>query len=274
MKTNFKILTIVAFLGLTLYSCSSDDDNNMNTDLNAERFEDIEIGNSDLKVPQFNVDLHTEFDYTGKSKVSKMYFDINPVNVSEPDAGEIKWQVSDHLIPEDYYAGQLNPHIHYHIYFDPENKNFPLVRPAKGIYSLKITVIEEDNSESSITKEFEVVKKFSEVEIGNDNKIKTGSSELKAKFRYDAGSNTVSEIKYELWFKEWRDGQNVPMGKWDNIVINLPENLYINQSTPQINFNMPIDTNFPLGDYWLNIYVKESGEKEAVKLSVPFNIGD
>ena len=34
---------------------------------------------------------------------------------------------------------------------------------------------------------------------------------------------------------------------------------------------MAIDSGFPLGDYWLNIYVQEQGE-EAVKLSVPLSI--
>lgn len=273
LKLNFKLLATVAFLGLFLYSCSKDDDPiDPNADINPERFENIEIGNADFKVPQFNVDLHTVFDYTGNSKVKKIYYDINPVNVSEPNSGKVKWQVSDHLIPEDYYAGQINPHVHYHIYFDPDNELFPTLRPAKGTYSLKITVIEEDNSESIITKEFEVVKKFSDVEVGHDNEVEAGSDDLHIEFEYDAGSNTVSEIKFELWFEEWRDGQNVPAGSWDNIVVTLPKNLYENQNKPHIHSHMPINPDFPLGDYWLNIYVKESGNSEAVKLSIPFSV--
>ncbi|PKV50375.1 hypothetical protein ATE84_2432 [Aquimarina sp. MAR_2010_214] len=274
MKSNLKFLAIIAFLGLFMHSCSSDDDNSIayNADINPERFENIEIGNTNFKVPQFNPDLHTEFEYTGKSKVKKIYYDINPVNVSEPGVGEAKWQVSDHLIPEKHYAGQLNPHIHYHVFFDPVNENFPKIRPAKGIYSLKIRIVEEDNSESLITKEFEIVKKFTGVKIGNDNHIKIGSDELDIEFQYDAESNTVSEIKYQMWFEEWREGQNVPIGDWDNVVIVLPENLYKNQNKPHVKHNMPIEPDSPLGDYWLNIYVKESGESEAVKLSVPFSI--
>ncbi|GAA3653263.1 hypothetical protein [Flavivirga jejuensis] len=274
MKTNFKFLTIIAFLGLFLHSCSSDDDSatDLNADKNPERFENIEIGNTDFKVPQFNPDLHTQFDYTGGSKVTKIYYDINPINVEEPNTGEAKWQVSNHLIPEDYYVGQLNPHIHYHVLFDPENEIFPKVRPAEGMYSLKVTIVEEDNSESIITKQFEIVKKFSEVEIGTNNEVKTGSDALDVKFKYDAGSNTVSEVKYELWFEEWREGQNVAVGAWDNTIVVLPTNLYENQSIPNINSPLEINPDSPLGDYWLNIYVKESGGNEAVKLSIPFSI--
>ncbi|MDO5969445.1 hypothetical protein Q4Q35_06465 [Flavivirga aquimarina] len=273
MKTNFKFLAIIAFLGLFLNSCSSDDDTiDPNADKNPERFENIEIGNTSFEVPQYNVDLHTEFDYTGENKVTKIYYDINPINVSDPNDGEAKWIVSSHLVNEDYYAGQLNPHIHYHIYFDPENEIFPEVRPAEGTYSLKITVVEEDNSESIITKQFEIVKKFSEMEIGTNNEVKIGSDALDVKFKYDAGSNTVSEVKYELWFEEWREGQDVAIGEWDNTIIILPTNLYENQSIPNINFPLEINPDSPLGNYWLNIYVKESGENEAVKLSIPFSI--
>lgn len=274
MKSNFKFLGIITFLALFFNSCSNDDDINFEGDINPERFENVEVGNSDSKVPQFNTDLHTVFEYTGKTKVNKIYYDINPVSVSEPNTGEIKWQVSNYLIPEEYYEGQLNPHVHYHVFFDPINENFPETRPSKGTYSLKITVIEEDNSESTITKEFEVVKKFTAVQIGNDNKIELGSSELPTHFNYDAGSNFVSEIQYEIWFEEWREGQNVAIGSWDNIKMALPINLYENQNNPQIDYNMSINPDFPAGRYWLNIYVKESGEYEAIKLSVPFNITD
>jgi hypothetical protein len=273
MKTNFKLFAIALFLGLFLHACTSDDEElDINADVNPERFENIEIGNAAFDVPQYNVDLHTEFDYTGKSKVTKIYYDINPISVNEPNEGEAEWQVSSHLVAEDYYAGQLNPHIHYHIYFDPENEIFPEVRPAEGTYSLKITVVEEDNSESVITKEFEIVKKFSEVEIGDDNEVKYGSDEIHTEFYYDAGDNTLSEVKYELWFEEWREGQNVSVGDWDSIVVVLSDDLYENQSNPHIHYHMDFNPEFPIGSYWLNIYVKESGEDESVKLSVPLSI--
>ncbi|NJB83600.1 hypothetical protein [Wenyingzhuangia aestuarii] len=273
MKPKFKFLALIVFLGLSLQSCSSDDNNiDENVDLNQEKFENIEIGNTDFKVPQFNPDLHTQFDYTGERKVTKIYYDINPVNVEEPNTGEVKWQVSNHLVDEDYYAGQLNSHIHYHVFFDPENELFPKVRPAKGVYSLKITIVEEDNSTSSITKQFEIVKKFSEVKLGNNNQVEYGSDELHTEFEFDAGANTVSEVKYELWFEEWREGQNVAVGDWDTIVIVLPKSLYENQNKPHVHYHMDVDTELPVGDYWLNIYVKESGENEAVKLSIPLSI--
>ncbi len=272
MKSNLKFLAIIAFLGLFLHSCSDDDTIDPNADKNPERFENIEIGNSNFEAPQSGIDLHTEFDYTGASRVTQIYFDITPINVSEPNEGEAEWQVSSHLVPENYYEGQLNPHIHYHMFYDSENQNFPEVRPAKGIYSLKITVVEEDNSESYITKEFKVVKKFSGIKIGTNNQIVYGSDVLHTEFQFDAGNKTVSEIKYKLWFKEWRDGQNVAIGNWDNVVTVLPESLYENQSNPHINYQMALNPEFPVESYWLTIVVQELGENEAVKVTVPLSI--
>ena len=272
MKLNFKLFTVTAFLGLFLLSCSSDDDNiDIDADSNPERFKNIEIGNKEFKVPQFNTDLHTQLDYVGKSKVKEMYFDITPVSVDEPKTGEVKWEVSKYLVPEKYYKGKLNPHIHHHIFFDPINENFPKVRPVKGTYNFKITVIEEDNSESVITKQFEIVKRFFDLEIGDDNKVVFGSDELHTEFTYE-GTSTVSEIKYQLWFEEWRDDANVPAGDWDNTIVVLPANLYEGKKNPHIHYHLDWNPDFPVASYWLNIYVKESGEKEAVKLSIPVSV--
>ncbi|KAB5490825.1 MULTISPECIES: hypothetical protein [Flagellimonas] len=256
-----------------LASCSSDDDAlDPQGDINPERFENLEIGNADFKVPQANPDLHTQFDYTGKQKVTEIYFDIESVNIQTPVGDEVDWNISNHLIPKDYYEGQINPHVHYHVLFDPQNEFIPSTRPAEGVYKLTITVVEEDGSESVLSKEFEVVKRFFDVEVGHDGHVHFGSDELHTEFEYQAGDNTVNEITFELWFEEWREGQNVPVGSWDKVLHTLPEELYENSSNPHIHYHMSIDPEFPVGNYWLNIYVKDSGSEEAVKLSVPFSV--
>jgi len=271
MKPNLKRLAILAFILLFSISCSDDDSEvNINGDINPERFDEIEIGNTDFKVPQFNNDLHTVFDYKGKTNVVEVYYDINPVKVDEPGNGEVEWQVSKHLVPKIRYEGQSNPHVHYHLLFDPNNSDFPEARPVAGVYSLKITIIEEDNSESAITKEFEIVKKFLELEIGDNHNVAKGSATLPTKFRYETENKTVEEIKYELWFTEWREGQKVPVGEYDTKTLILSKDLYENKSTPQIEYDFPINPEFPVGKYWLNIYVTESGWGKPVKLLLRF----
>tara|TARA_R110002049_G_C9143182_1_gene559776 strand:- start:807 stop:1637 length:831 start_codon:yes stop_codon:yes gene_type:complete len=272
MKHISKLLFFTISL-LFFASCSSDDDTlDPQGDINPERFGGLEIGNAAFKVPQANPDLHIQFDYTGKQKVTEVYFDIESVNIKTPVGDEVDWLISDYLVPKSYYEGQINPHVHYHILFDENNEFFPTTRPAEGIYKLTITMVEEDGSESRISKEFEVVKRFVDVEVGHDGQVHYGSDELHVEFEYEGGDHTVIEIMFELWFEEWREGQTVPVGSWDNIRHTLPEDLYENSKNPHIHYHMSINPELPLGTYWLNIYVKDSGSQEAVKLSVPFSV--
>ncbi|WP_318343518.1 hypothetical protein [Flagellimonas baculiformis] len=273
MKQTVRLFLLAMIPLIFLTSCSSDDDVlDPQGDINPERFENLEIGNAAFKVPQANPDLHIQFDYTGEQKVTEVYFEIESVNIKNPVGDEVDWLISNYLVPKSYYEGQINPHVHYHILFDQNNEFFPATRPAEGVYKLTITMIEEDGSESRLSKEFEVVKRFFEVEVGHDGHVHYGSDELHVEFEYQGGDNTVNEIMFELWFEEWREGQNVPVGSWDNIRHTLPADLYENSNTPHIHYHMSIDPEFPVGNYWLNIYVEDSGSEEAVKLSVPFSV--
>ncbi|WP_103072540.1 hypothetical protein [Aquimarina sediminis] len=272
MKNRFQV-AILFFLSLFIISCDNDDDAIIfDENINQVRFTGIELGNSQLVLPQSNVDIHTEFDYAGTSKVTKIFFDVIPFDVPNVREGETAWELTDHLVPVERYEGQLNPHIHYHVYFDEENKYDPSITPAEGVYKFKITVEHEDGSKSAITKELHIIQKFKNMKIGDNNVVALGTDKLPTSYEYLSGNNTVTEIKYQLWFEEWREGQNVEVGKWDNIEVILPENLYKGIKNPNIQYNFDLIKGSPAGGYWLNIYAKESGESEAVKLSIPFEV--
>lgn len=273
MKNTFNI--VLLFLASFFIISCNDDDNLPETfdeNINSERFKDLELGNSSFVLPQSNVDIHIEFDYSGTSKVTKIYFDAEPLRINTVKTGEVAWQLKNHIVPVDRYQGQLNPHIHYHVYFDEENKYNPSFKPAEGIYKFIITVEHEDGTKSRITKQLHIIQKFKNLEVGNNKVVALGKDELHTEFEYVSGVNTVTEIKYELWYKEWRQGQNVAVGKWDKIVSVLPKNLYEGVKNPDIHYHFDLIQGSPVGEYWLNIYVTESGESEAVKLSVPFEI--
>ncbi|WP_440120862.1 hypothetical protein [Tenacibaculum sp. Ill] len=273
MKNTFKT-AILFFVSLLIISCS-DEDNIQNTfeeNINPERFKSIELGNSDFVLPQSNVDVHIQFDYEGTSKVSKIYFDVEAADVTNIKPGELIWELKNHLVPVDRYQGQLNPHIHYHVYFDEDNKYSPSFTPAEGVYNFKITVEHEDGTKSIITKKLHIIQKFKDLEIGDNNSIAFGKDELHTEFEYVSGNNTVTEIKYEFWFEEWREGQNVEVGKWDKVINVLPKELYEGVKNPHIHYHYDLIPGAPVGSYWLNIYAKESGESETVKLSIPIEI--
>ncbi|WP_271406657.1 hypothetical protein [Tenacibaculum soleae] len=269
------IKTAILFLATTfMVSCSDDDSivKSFEENKNAERFTNIELGNSDFILPQSNVDVHIEFDYTGTSKVSKIYFDVEAHSTNAVNDGELIWDLRDHLVPVERYQGQLNPHIHYHVYFDEDSKYEPSFKAAEGVYNFKITVEHEDGTKSIVTKKLNIVQKFKHLEVGENNRVAYGEDELHTEFEYVSTPNKVTEIKYELWFEEWRTGQDVAVGEWDSVVTILPKELYENVINPDIHYHFDLIPESPKGGYWLNIYVQEDGEKEKVKLSIPFEI--
>jgi hypothetical protein len=273
MKLKMKLLPfLLIVLNLMFISCDSDDDDNYTEEINAERFTNVEVGNFEGEVPQMNMDIHTEFDYTGVQKVSKIHFDITPLKIEPPKEGEMEWVLIEHLLPEESYAGQINPHIHYHLYYDQENPFSPNARPALGTYKLTITVTEEGGEKSIITREFKVVRKFYDIQVGDNNTVVRGSESINAKFEYRTETRLVEDVRFVLWFKEWREGQEVELGTWAQIESVLPSEMYVDIESPVIDYDMPLNPNFPTGDYWLSMKVTEVGAKEAVRLTVPIKI--
>ncbi|MCD8401073.1 hypothetical protein G1K57_01520 [Tenacibaculum finnmarkense] len=273
MKNTFKTLFLLV-TSFFIISCNNEDPtpDSFEENINQERFKGLEIGNSDFILPQSNVDIHIEFDYLGTSKVTKIYFDVEDYNTSKANKGEVIWGLKNHVVPVKNYENQLNPHIHYHLYFDEENKQNPSFKAATGVYNFKITVEHEDGTKSVITKKLSILQKFKHLEIGENNTVNFGEDELHTEFEYISEPNTVTQIKYELWFKEWRANQKVAIGKWNSVVTILPKNLYEGIKNPHIHYHYDLLAESPKQEYWLNIYVQEKGEKEMVKLSVLFNI--
>ena len=70
IKTNFKLLAIIAFLGLSVQSCSNDDDDN---ELNAPVISDFEYGegssHSTDQVAYKGSDIHLEAIINAEAKV-------------------------------------------------------------------------------------------------------------------------------------------------------------------------------------------------------------
>lgn len=273
MKTILKPLFLL-FISTLIVSCSDDEQPtpSFEENIHSERFKDMELGNSNFILPQSNIDVHTEFEYEGTSKVTKIYFNVQPSNVPSVGSGEVAWELKDHLVPTANYAGQLNPHIHYHVYFDETNKYQPKFKPAAGVYKFKITVMHEDGTKAVITKDLNIVKKFKELEVGKDQKVTFGSDELHIEFEYLSDPATVSDITLQLYFKEWRTGQSVAVGEWNSMTKVIPKNLYDGVKNPHIHYHMDLLKDSPKGNYWLNILVKETGSNSPVKLSVPFVI--
>lgn len=246
--------------------------------INPERFTDLEIGTSQLILPQSGSDAHVDFKYKGNSKVTKITFDIVPEHIHNVGANEFMWEVKNHVAPDKYYKGQLKPHVHYHVKYKETEAN-PEARPAEGEYLFKITVEHEDGTKSAITKEVRVVKKFKNLEIGNNFVVAYAAKEMHVEYQYLTGNTTVAKIVHRIWFKEWRTGQkdsegkDIKKGDYNTIDFVVPETEFKGKKDPMIHIHhdllegMPKDKN-----YFFAIYVTETGQTEAIKTSRKFEI--
>ena len=281
MKNKIKFLVLFLMGALAITSCNKDDDEISDVfteNKNESYFSGLEIGTKDFIVPQSNADIHVEFDYEGKSKVSKIFIDIISKDIKPIKGNEIDYKLEKHLVSSEKHVGSLNAHIHYHIYYDNSEKNkyTPENIPAEGTYLFKVTVEHEDNSKSFITKEFQVIRKIKNINAEDFNSVSPGDKDLHTEFDYVSGENTVSSIKYVLWFKEWRegklrDGKEVEIGGWNNIERILPKNLYEGTKNPHIHYHMDLPEGLAVGQYWLNILVTESSGIE-IKVSFSFYV--
>lgn len=268
-------VAILLFLSIFIISCNKDDDNGtevvdtFDLNINTNRFSNVEIGSAQLIVPQSGRDLHVEFDYKG-SEIIKISFDIVPTNVKTVKANEFKWSHKYHVVPARHYKGKKNPNVHYHFHYE-DTKSNPKARPAEGTYKFRITVEHKDGSKSAITKEIQVVRKFKNLEVGHDNVVKLGE-DVHIEYEYATGSNTVAKIVHRIWFKEWRKGQKVAVGKWNKIDVTVPESKYKGIKNPKIHVHMDLIKGSPKGRYWFGIYVTETGQKKPIKFSTPFEV--
>lgn len=244
--------------------------------IHPERFTDLEIGNSKFVMIQANKDMHVNFKLKGgKSKVTKITLDVEPYDVHHPKAGELEWKLKGYVIPQKKYEGQLEPNIHYHLHY---NKKGETKKLAVGVYKFRIVVEHEDGTKSAITKKFTVVKKFNGIEVGeNDSrKVKLGAKDLHFEYQYLAEAGTIEKITHKIWFIEWRKNQVRPDGKkvtkYNFIEQALPATKHQTKD-PKVHEHIDLLKDFPKGTYYLEINVREKGEKESVRLFIPFEIG-
>lgn len=277
MKNTFKTI-VVLFLSLFIASCSKNDDDEttiqpdpFEKNINEDRFSKMEIGSSQFIIPKSAPDTHIEFDYKGDSKVTKITLDVVPTDVKVVSNNEFKWTLTNHIVPAKHYEDQINPHIHYHIGYEELDTN-PNAKPAEGTYKFRIIVDHEDGSKSAITKMVKVMLKFNNLEVGEDSVVKLGDKKVHLEYEYISTPNTVSKIIHKLWFKEWREDQDVEIGKWNNIEVIIDKKEFEGIINPKIHTHFDLIKNSPAGKYWATVYVTETGNSEALKMSTPFEI--
>lgn len=133
MKANFKFLAIIAFLGIFLNSCSSDDDGGSS---NAPVISDFEYGegssHSTDQVAYKGSDIHIEADINAEAVVESITLSIHAHDLT-PGEDEEDWNFEQVFTDEKYLA--INPTFHEHI-------DVPTNIPA-GEYHIELLVTDE-----------------------------------------------------------------------------------------------------------------------------------
>src|SRR5690606_26516867 len=113
MKTNLRPLTMIAFLGMLLHSCSSDDENPA---LAAPQISNFEYGqgsaHSDDRVAYRGSDIHLEAEIQAEATVSSISISIHAHDLT-PAEGEVEWDFEQSFAKPAYQV--INPSFHEHI---------------------------------------------------------------------------------------------------------------------------------------------------------------
>ena len=132
MKSNLKFLAIIAFIGITLQSCSSDE----NLELNAPIISGFEYGaGSDHTTDQVaykGTDIHLEAEINAEAIVSSITLSIHSHDLTLGD-DEVEWAFEKVYTDAKYLA--INPIFHEHV-------DVPTNIPA-GEYHVELLVIDE-----------------------------------------------------------------------------------------------------------------------------------
>lgn len=164
MKSNFKFLAIIAFLGLFLNSCSSDDD----AILEAPIISNFEFGegstHSTDPIAYKGSDIHLEAEINAEAIVSSITLSIHAHDLT-PNDDEEEWDFEQVFTDSNYLA--INPTFHEHI-------DIPTNAPA-GEYHIELLVTDENGNSTEVEGHIEIMDVITLSDISVDATVARGN---------------------------------------------------------------------------------------------------
>ncbi len=164
MKTNFKSLAFLAFLGILLFSCSDDD----NPLTNAPIISDFEYGEgNDHSTDQFaykGSELHMEAVIYAEATVKEIKVDIHAHDLT-PAEGEVEWDFEKTYTDTNYQV--INATFHEHI-------DIPSNIPS-GEYHVTLTVVDELGNSTEIEDHIQILDPIGLSDISIDSSVQRGT---------------------------------------------------------------------------------------------------
>ncbi|ALJ06843.1 protein containing PKD domain-containing protein [Pseudalgibacter alginicilyticus] len=241
MKTNFKFLAIIAFLGTFLYSCSSDDDSSA---LNAPVISNFEYGegseHSTDPVAYIGSDIHLEAEISAEATVSSITLIIHDHDL-EVGEGEEKWSFEQVFTKESYLV--INPTFHEHV-------DVPSTAP-EGEYHIELIVTDALGNITEVEGHIEILHPITISDFSIDSTVARGD-DFHVEFMIDA-VNGIHSIFVDMH----ADGLSVGEGEeeFDYEYEYLGD--YHEQTSVEFHEHIDVAPTAPAGEYHIIFTVED-----------------
>lgn len=243
MKSNFKLLAFIAFFGILLNSCSSDDDNGSSS-VDAPEITGFEYGegstHSTEQVAFKGSDIHLEAEIYAESVVSSITLSIHAHDLPLAE-GEVEWDFFQEYSSSNYQV--INPTFHEHV-------DVPTDIPA-GEYHIELVVIDELGNSTEIEGHLEILDYITLSEFGVSETAVRGD-DFHAEFMINA-LNGIHEITVDI------HGHDLPLGEgdveWDQEYV-FSEG-YHDLTEVEFHEHIDVPATAPVGEYHVTFTVED-----------------
>ncbi|WP_172824400.1 DUF4625 domain-containing protein [Polaribacter sp. KT25b] len=183
MKTNFKFLAIIAFIALSIQSCTNDDDP---LEFAAPVISEFEYGKGSEhttdQIAYKGSDIHLEAVINAEAIVSSITLAIHAHDLALGD-DEVEWEFEQVFTDAKYLA--INPTFHEHV-------DVPSNIPA-GEYHVELTVTDELGNSTEVEGHIQILDVITLSDISIDSEVVRGK-DFHAEFMIDAvnGIHSIS----------------------------------------------------------------------------------
>lgn len=236
MKSNFKFLAILAFLGAFLYSCSNDDDPVLRTPV-ISNFEYGEgSSHSTDRVGYKGSDIHLEAEINAEATVSSIKLSIHGHDVTLGE-GEVDWDFEQVFTDNKYLV--INPVFHEHI-------DIPSNIPA-GEYHIELTVTDELGNSTEVEGHIQILAPITLSDISIDASVARGD-DFHAEFMIHAihGVHSITVdvhahgITPEVGEVKWHFEETFSEGYHDLTEVEFHEHIDVPATAPAGEYHMII----------------------------------
>ena len=249
LRTNFKLVASILFLGLLLHSCSSDDDN---VTVNAPVISNFEYGegsaHSTEQIAYMGSDIHLEAEIIAESSVSSITLSIHAHDLT-PGEDEVVWDFEKVYSNEKYLV--KNPVFHEHV--DVPN-NIPT-----GEYHIMLTVTDELGNKTEVEGHLQILHPIALSDISIDTSVQRGS-DFHAEFKIDA-INGIHNITVDIHSHGIEPSEGESTWHYKEVFSEGFHGL----TTAEFHKHIDVPTTAPSGEYHMTITVKdEDGNSKKI----------